>query len=85
VPPCHGRSQRSFEVERVAGRRRRAVASRESTPSVLTRGLTHRPTSAIGGGTNRPSQERPRARGYSILLPTHFSGADEVRDGHGGR
>jgi len=54
------------------------AASRESTPSVHSRGLTHRAASAIVGVSNRPSQEQARVSGDSILLTTHFSGADEA-------
>ena len=46
-PRVAGNHNKGFEVERVAGRTSHAVASRASTPSVLTRGLTHRRPSAI--------------------------------------
>jgi len=78
VPPCHRDHNEGFEVECVARRTSHSVASRASTPSVLTRGLTHRPHSASVKVSNRPLQERPRARGATILLTTHFSGADEA-------
>ena len=77
-PPVTGDHNEGFEVECVAGRTSHSVASRASTPSVLTRGLTHRPHSAFVKVSNRPLQERPRARGDTILLTTHFSGADEA-------
>jgi hypothetical protein len=78
VPRVTGDHNEGFEVERVVGRTSHPVASRASTPSVLTRGLTHRPNSAFVEVSNRPLRERTRARGDTILLTTHFSGADEA-------
>ena len=75
-PRVAGDHNEGFEVERVAGRTSHSAASRASTPSVLTRG--RRLNSAFVKVSNRPLQKRPRARGDTILLTTHFSGADEA-------
>src|SRR5262249_38093181 len=77
-PRFRGEHARGFEVEAVAGRNSPAATLRVSIPSVLTRGLTHRPASALIGVGNRPSPEPRRACTSSILLTTHFSGADEA-------
>jgi hypothetical protein len=77
-PRLTGDHNPGFEVERIAARTFPAAALRSWTPSVRTRGLTHRPGNAFAKVTNRPLQEGSRAHGDSILLTTHFSGADEA-------
>jgi len=77
-PRFAGDHTEGFEVERAAERSSQRAVSRESTPSVHSRGLTHRAAGAIVGVSNRPSQELARVPGDSILLTTHFSGADEA-------
>ena len=80
-PRFAGDHTEGFAVERAVERSSQRAASRESIPSVHSRGLTHRAADAIVGVSNRPSQEQARVPRDTILLTTHFSGADEARLG----
>jgi hypothetical protein len=65
-----------YSIECAAGCDVPAVVSWDDSPSAHAQRLTHRTTTAFVKSESRPLQDL-RVNGDTILLTTHFSGADE--------
>lgn len=78
-PRFSGERNRRFEIGGAYAQMSDHInfADKTLTASFARRGAST--TSALVGASIRPLQEMARAVGWSILLTTHFSGADEVR------
>jgi hypothetical protein len=78
-----GRRNTGFEIGGTYADALHAVALEGLTPIAAYARSGGSTTSALVGATIRPLREAARAAGWSILLTTHFSGADEAGSSDG--
>lgn len=83
-PRCLGERNRRFEIGGAYAQTSDHTTFAGKTLTASFAGSGASTTSALVGASIRPLQEMARAVGWSILLTTHFSGADEARDSLGG-